>query len=109
MHCRVLEGKARAGRVAEALEVVNQQVQKVRGVGGFLFVQAMHSGDDVIVVSSWRTDKDLHAYADSQLAQEMLARLSPLFAEGPTVKNFVMALAVEGDEGFFPRDEGGEG
>ena len=89
--------------------LVGHRADKVQGISGFAFVQAVHSGDDLLVVSSWRGEKDMRAYVDSELAQEMLKRLSSLFAAGPTVKNFAIALAVESAEGFFTRDEGEEG
>jgi heme-degrading monooxygenase HmoA len=109
MHCRVLEAKLKPGRAAEAIAIIGQQADKVQGISGFAFVQAMHNGDDLLVVSSWRTEKDVRAYADSELAQEMLKRLSSLFEAGPTIKNFAIELAVESAEGFFTQDEGGEG
>jgi len=112
MYCRVLEGKAQPGRVAEVLEVVAQQVEKVKKAKGFLFVQVLQGGDEIIAVSSWRTAKDLRAYAESELAQDMLARLSSLLEGVPTVRNFEIKLVVEGMEGiegFFSHDEGGEG
>lgn len=109
MYCRVLEGKAQPGKVPEVLEVVAQQAEKVKKAKGFLFVQVLQSGDEIIAISSWRTAKDLRAYAESQLAQDMLARLSSLLVGAPTVKNYEIKLAVEGDEGFFSYDEGGEG
>ena len=109
MHCRVLEAKLKPGRAAEAVAIIEQQSGTVRGISGFAFVQAMHSGDDFLVVSSWRTEKDVRAYADSELAQDLLKRLSGLFVAGPTIKTFSIDLAVESDEGFFALDEGGEG
>ena len=109
MHCRVLEAKLQPGRAAQAIDIIKQQADKVKGIRGFAFVQVMQSDDDLLVVSSWRTEKDVQGYAESELAQEMLRRLLPLFVAGPIIKNFVMELAVEGDEGFFTPDEGGEG
>src|SRR5262249_2829301 len=109
MFCRVLEAKVQPDKMEQALTIISQQVEKVKSTGGFLFAQAMQSGDELLVVSSWRTEKDIRDYAASDLARDMLARLSTLLVESPSVKNFAMKLAVEGDEGFFSRDEGGEG
>ena len=109
MFCRVLEATVQPGKMEQALAIISQQVEKVKSTGGFLFAQAMQSDDDILVVSSWRTEKDIRGYAASDLARDMFVRLSPLLVESPTIKNFAMKLAVEGDEGFFSRDEGGEG
>lgn len=109
MYCRVLEGKLLPGRGAEAVEIIKQQTNHVRENRGFLFAQALQSGDDFLVVSSWRSEKDLRAYVESDLAHNVLTHLSPLMMESPTARNFAMKLVVEGEEGFFTRDEGGEG
>jgi quinol monooxygenase YgiN len=109
MYCRVLEGKLLPGRGAEAVEIIKQQVALVRENRGFLFAQALQSGDDFLVVSSWRSEKDLSAYVESDIAHSVITRLSPLMVESPTARNFEMKLVVEGEEGVFTRDEGGEG
>lgn len=109
MYCRVLEGKVQPGKMSEVMEIIGQQATAVKAHRGFLFVQALQSGEDFLVVSSWRSEKDLQAYARSELALTMLTRLENLWATFPRVKNFQMTVAVEGDEGFFTHDEGGEG
>ena len=109
MFCRVLEAKVQPGKMEPVLALISQQVEKVKSTSGFLFAQAMQSGDDLLIVSSWRSEKDIRGYADSDLARDLLARLATLSVEPPTVKSFAMKLAVEGEEGFFSRDEGGEG
>lgn len=62
-----------------------------------------------LVVSSWRSEKDLGAYVESDIAHSVITRLSPLMVESPIASNFEMTLVVEGEEGVFTRDEGGEG
>ena len=109
MFCRVLEAKVQPGKMEQALAIFSQQMEKVKSTSGFLLAQAMQDGDDLLVVSSWRTEKDIRGYAASDLARDILARLSALSVEPPVVKSFAMKLVVEGEEGFFSRDEGGEG
>ncbi len=53
-YCRVLEGKAKPGQVEAAIQVLKDRLEQVRKVSGFLFVQIMQEGDEVIAVSSWR-------------------------------------------------------
>ena len=109
MFCRVLEAKVQPGKMEQALTIFSQQMEKVKSTSGFLLAQALQSGDDLQVVSSWRTEKDILGYAASDLSREMLARLSSLLVEPPIVKSFAKKLIVEGEEGFFSHDEGGEG
>ncbi len=109
MHCRVVEAKVQPGKMAEVLEIAARQVEKVKKTKGFIFIQILQSEGEIMAVSSWRTEKDLRAYAESQLAQDMLNRLAPLLIGSPTVKYYEIKLVAEGDEGFFVPDEGGEG
>lgn len=109
MFCRVLEAKVQPRKMEQALAIFSQQMEQVKNTSGFLLAQALQNGDDLMVVSSWRTEKDIRGYAASDLARDILARLSALAVEPPVVKSFAMRLAVEGEEGLFPRDEGGEG
>jgi quinol monooxygenase YgiN len=109
MFCRVLEAKVQPGKMEQALAIFSQQMEKVKSTSGFLLAQAMQNGDDLMVVSSWRAEKDIRGYAASDLARDILTWLSALSVEPPVVKNFAMKLVVEGEEGFFSRDEGGEG
>jgi len=108
-YCRVLEGKAKPGQSEAAIHILQNRLEQVRKVSGFLFVQIMQEGDEVIAVSSWRSNKDLRAYAESQLAQDLLNALTPLCVAPPRVRTFDLRLMAESEEGFFPVDEGGEG
>jgi len=109
MYCRVLEGKAKPGQVEAAIHVLRDRLERVKKVTGFLFVQIMQEGDEFIAISSWRTSKDLRAYAQSELAQDLLNSLIPLCVAPPRVRTFDLRLMAESEEGFFPADEGGEG
>jgi quinol monooxygenase YgiN len=81
----------------------------VRRTTGMLLVQVLQGEDEILIISSWRSAKDLRAYAESALATEFVARLTPLLVAPPTVKSLEIKLAVEGSEPFLARDEGGEG
>jgi quinol monooxygenase YgiN len=108
-YCRVLEGKGKPGQVETAIQVLQDRLEQVRKVSGFLFVQIMQESDEFIAVSSWRNAKDLRAYAEGQLAQDLLNSLIPLCVAPPRVRTFDLRLMAESEEGFFPVDEGGEG
>jgi heme-degrading monooxygenase HmoA len=108
-YCRVLEAKAKPGQIEAAVRVLQERLDRVTKVSGFLFVQIMQEGDEVIAVSSWRTGKDLRAYAESSLAKDLLESLAPLCVSPPRVRTFDLRLMAESEEGFFVKDEGGEG
>lgn len=101
MHCRIFGGQAKPGKMAAVLRIVTEQVEQVKTVPGFLFVQVLHNGDEMVAVSSWRTEMDVHAYMRSALAQETLARLTPCLVGVPTIKNFVISLDQEGEDTWF--------
>ena len=107
--CRVLEGKVKQERVSAAIHLINERLEHIRKVSGFLFVQVMRQGNEFIAVSSWKTLKDLRGYAESTLARDLLNDLTPLCLEPPQVRTFELLLMEESEEGFFVKDEGGEG
>lgn len=80
-----------------------------RRTTGMLLVQVLQGDDEILVISSWRSAKDLRAYAESALAGDFVARLAPLLVAPPSVRSLEIKLAVEGSEPFLARDEGGEG
>jgi heme-degrading monooxygenase HmoA len=107
--CRVLEGKVKPERVSAAIHLINDRLERIKKVSGFLFVQVMRQGNAFIAVSSWKTLKDLRGYAESALAQDLLKELMPMCLEPPQARSFELLLMEESEEGFFVKDEGGEG
>ena len=89
--------------------MVSEQVERVRRTTGLSLAQVLQGEDELIVISAWRTAKDLRAYADSRLAQDFIERLTPFLVAPPEVKSLEIKLALEGSEPFFAPDEGGEG
>jgi len=108
-YCRVLEGTAKPGQLEAALQLAQERLEIIKKVSGFLFIQIMDTGDEFIAVSSWRSNKDLQAYAESDLARNLLKDLTSLCIAPPRVRTYELRMMVESDEGFFPSDEGGEG
>ena len=108
-YCRVLEGIAKPGQLEAALQLAQERLEVIKKVSGFLFIQIMDTGDEFIAVSSWRTSKDLQAYAESDIARNLLKDLTPLCIAPPRARTYELRLMVENEDGFFPSDEGGEG
>lgn len=107
--CRVLEGTVRPERMATAIRLLNDRLEQIRKVSGFLFVQVMRNGYEFIAVSSWKTQKDLRGYTDSAIARALLTDLAPLCVEPPRIRSCELLVMAESEEGFFAKDEGGEG
>ena len=107
--CRVLEGKAKPEHTDAVMKLLQGRLEQVRLVSGFLFVEVMQEGETFLAVSSWKTRKDLEGYANSDIAQGLLRDLTPLCAAPPLVRVFDLRFMAESDEGFFVKDEGGEG
>ena len=93
MHCRMFGGQAKPGKMPAVLQIVSEQSEKVKKISGFLFAQVLQNGDEMLVVSSWRTERHLRVYMHGALAQETLTRLAPLLACTPTVKTFPIHLS----------------
>lgn len=109
MYCRVFQGRPLPGRAAEAVAVLREQAERVSRTTGLLLVQVLEGDEEIMAISSWRSAKDLRAYAESRLAEEFLARLTPLLVAPPSARSLEIKLALEGTESLFSRDEGGEG
>jgi len=107
--CRVLEGQAKPGQAQAAIKMLQDRLDQVRLVSGFLFVQVMQEGDEFVAVSSWKSRKDLQGYGNSSIAQNLLKDIPPLCVAPPRVRIFDLRFMAESDEGFFIKDEGGEG
>ena len=97
MHCRMFGGQAKPGKMPAVLRVVFEQSEKAKAISGFLFAQVLQNGDEMLLVSSWRTERHLRAYMHGALAQETLTRLAPLLACAPTVKTFPVHLSGQGE------------
>ena len=52
---RILEGRARPGRVDEIARMFEAQAEAVGGTRGIAFVQVLRSDDQILGVSCWRS------------------------------------------------------
>ncbi|MBI3300747.1 MAG: antibiotic biosynthesis monooxygenase [Deltaproteobacteria bacterium] len=88
MYTRLFYGTIQTGKENEALEVLNEFVQRAKQQRGCLLVQFLQSGNEVVGISTWATKEDLAAYADGELARELFTRITPLFMGRPTVRSY---------------------
>ena len=94
---RILEAKARPGSIDDlAALLVRQNEQVVGSAPGALFVQSLRSGDQVLAVSSWRSDEDLQRYLDQEVTREFYRALPDLLMGTPSIRTYEVIGPVAG-------------
>ena len=88
MHTRLFYGTVQSGKEKEALEALNEFVDRVTQLRGCLFAQLLQSGNEVVGISTWETKEDLAAYADGEVARELFTHITPLLMGRPTVRSY---------------------
>src|SRR5215510_16447303 len=88
MHTRLFYGTVQSGKEKDAVEALNEFVDRVTQLRGCLFAQLLQSGNEIVGISTWETKEDLAAYADGEVARELFTRITPLFLGRPTVRSY---------------------
>ena len=88
MHTRLFYGTIQAGKEQEALQVLNEFVDRVTQLRGCLLGQLLQNGNEVVGISTWETREDLAAYADGEVARELFTHIMPLLMGRPTVRSY---------------------
>ncbi len=92
MYTRLFYGTIQTGKTDEALQVLKEFAQRVSQQHGFVLNQVLQNGNDIVGISTWATQADLAAYADSALAKELFTRITPLFMGIPTARSYEVKL-----------------
>jgi len=92
MHTRLFYGTIQAGKENEAWEVLHEFAQRVKQQQGCVLNQVLQNGNEIVGITSWETQEDLAAYANSQVARELFKRITPLFMGVPTVRSYEVKL-----------------
>jgi quinol monooxygenase YgiN len=99
MFLRIVEGKARPGKVHDIENLWARYAEEVvKKLKGFLFVQILSSGDDIMAVSSWRTREDMEAYLELEEAKALYRELPSLLMGVPTIRTYNVLRTVIGEE-----------
>jgi quinol monooxygenase YgiN len=99
MFMRVLEGKARPGKVQEIADLFTQQGEDiVRKMKGLLFIQILNSGDDVLAVSSWKGKEDMERYLELDATKSFYRKLPSLLMGVPAVRTFEVLKTMSGED-----------
>ena len=88
MHTRLFYGTIQSGKEQESLVVLNEFVDRAKQCRGCLLAQLLQNGHEIVGISTWETQEDLAAYAESELARELFSRIAPLFMGRPTVRSY---------------------
>ncbi len=92
MYTRLFYGTIQPGKADEAWQVLNEFAQRVKQQKGCVLNQVLQNGNEIVGITSWDTQQDLAAYADSELARELFARITPLFMGRPTARSYEVRL-----------------
>jgi quinol monooxygenase YgiN len=92
VYTRLFYATVQPGKGAEAWDVLNDIVPKVKGSKGCLHVQILQGGDDVVGITDWESTEALSAYADGEVAQDLFSRLTPLLMGLPTTHSYEMKV-----------------
>jgi quinol monooxygenase YgiN len=86
---RILEARARPGAVDQLTELLlRQQRDIVHAAPGAVFAQSLRSGDQVLAVSSWRSDEELQRYLDQEETRAFYRALPELLMGTPSVRTY---------------------
>jgi quinol monooxygenase YgiN len=92
MYTRLFYGTIQPGKQNAAWRVLNEFVPQVKQQRGCVLNQVLQNGNDIVGITTWETEDDLVAYADSELARELFRQITPLFMGRPTVRSYEVKL-----------------
>ncbi len=92
MHTRLFSGHIQQGKADEAWQVLNEFALRVKQQKGCILNQVLQTGNEIVGITTWETQEDLTAYADSALARELFKRIGPLFMGMPTARTYEVRL-----------------
>jgi quinol monooxygenase YgiN len=99
MLLRILEGKARPGKVQEIADLLIQQGEDVvKKTKGCLFIHVLNSGDELLAVSAWRAAEDMERYLEHPETKTFYGKLPALLMGVPAVRTFEVLRSMTGDD-----------
>ena len=92
MHTRLFFAEIQQGKFDQAWQILSEFAQRVKQQKGCVLNQVLQNGNEIVGITSWETQEDLAAYADSELARELFTRITPLFMGRPTARSYEVRL-----------------
>src|SRR5215211_433915 len=93
---RILEGRARPGRVDEIARMFEAQAEAVGGTRGIAFVQVLRSDDQILGISCWRSGEDMQRYLEQDATREFYSQLPPLLMGTPSIRTYEVVKSLAG-------------
>src|SRR5438128_11804798 len=92
MHTRLFSAHIQQGKADEAWQVLSEFARRVKQQKGCILNQVLQTGNEIVGITTWETQEDLAAYADSEVARDLFKRIAPLFMGVPTVRSYEVKL-----------------
>ena len=93
---RILEGRARPGKVDEIARMFEAQAETVGGTRGIAFVQVLRSDDQILGNSCWRSGEDMQRYVEQEATREFYGQLPPLLMGTPSIRTYEVVKSLAG-------------
>jgi quinol monooxygenase YgiN len=88
MYTRLFLAESQPGKSGQALQILRDFATKVKRRKGCLLNQVLQGDNQIVGITSWETQEDLAAYADSDLARELFRSILPLLMGMPKVGTY---------------------
>jgi quinol monooxygenase YgiN len=92
MHTRLFFGEIQQGKYDEAWQILSEFAQRVKQQKGCVLNQVLRNGNEIVGITSWDTQEDLAAYANSDVARELFRRITPLFLGLPKAQSYEVKM-----------------
>jgi len=92
MYTRLFHGEIQPGKEEQAWQVLSEFAHRVKLQKGCVLNQVLRNGREIVGVTTWETQADLAAYADSELVRDLFGRIAPLFMGMPTARTYEVKL-----------------
>jgi heme-degrading monooxygenase HmoA len=88
MYTRLFHGEIQPGKEEQAWQLLNEFAHRVKQQKGCVLNQVLRSGREIVGVTTWETQADLAAYADSELARPIRANYAAVHgdADGANIR-----------------------
>jgi quinol monooxygenase YgiN len=94
---RILEGRARPGKVEEVARLFVSQAEVVGRAEGIAFVQVLRSDEAILAVSCWTDADAMSRYLSLPATRDFYATIPPLLMGSPSVRTYEVVSSVRGD------------
>lgn len=94
MFTRIVRGKLNPTTKMEAQEVIDSAILEIKEQDGFLFLQYLEGKDDFINITTWASQQDMEAYANSDLARKIYENIKPYLTEEPIVRSYAVKTNI---------------